>query len=220
MKIELRDVGMTYNNGSPLFEHVSATIEPGAFVLIEGPSGSGKSSLLRLLNRLQEPTTGAVLVDDEPIAAADVPRFRRSVAYLQQSPVMLDGDIQRNLLFPFAFATANGAPQPSSDTLQHELERFLLDVNLADDATKLSVGQKQRLALIRALLLQPRILLCDEPTSALDRESGRIVQEELERQNQQHRRTVVVVTHADFQPRVPARRFRLTAQRGLQEVPA
>jgi len=220
MKIQLRDVGLVYDGGVPLFQGVSLDIDPGRFLLIEGPSGSGKSSLLRLLNRLQEPTSGEILIDGQSVGAHDVPTFRRRIGYLQQSPVMVEGSVADNLLLPFGFAAARRKVAPSAADLRQLLQDYLLhDVDLASAASKLSVGQKQRIALIRMLLMQPEVLLCDEPTSALDPASREIVQESLEKLNVAKQMTVVVVTHVDFTTqRVIPLRYRLTRDAGFQEV--
>jgi putative ABC transport system ATP-binding protein len=200
---------------------MSAVFHPGDFVLIEGPSGSGKTSLLRLLNRLQDPAAGEILVDDMPVASLEVTRLRRQISYLQQVPVMLQGNVAENLRFPFRYGAARGLEVPSEERLQALLDQVRLDTKLDADATRLSQGEKQRLALIRALLQEPRVLLCDEPTSALDAESRRVVQEELERQNADKGRTVIVVTHVDFRPAAARlRRFHLNRREGLQEVAA
>ena len=220
MKIELRNVALEYDAGPPLFQQVSLLIEPGQFLLIEGPSGSGKSSLLRLLNRLQEPTAGEILVDDKPLSAHDVVGLRRKVGYLQQSPVMVEGSVADNLRLPFQFASSRAAQAPDDTAIRQLLAEYLLEgVEPESDAQRLSVGQKQRVALIRMLLMQPQVLLCDEPTSALDPQSRDIVQESLERLNIEHQMTVVVVTHLAFKPQqVVPRRYRLTRQDGFQEV--
>ncbi len=101
------------------------------------------------------------------------------------------------------------------------METFLLEgVKLSDDAMKLSVGQKQRIALIRTLLVSPKILLCDEPTSALDQQSKEIVEDSLERLNVEHGISIVLVTHLDFTlSRANSRRFLLQPDR-LEEVSA
>jgi putative ABC transport system ATP-binding protein len=220
MKIELRDVALEYDVGAPLFQRVSLLIEPGQFLLIEGPSGSGKSSLLRLLNRLQEPTAGEILVDDKPLSLHDVVALRRSIGYLQQTPVMVEGSVADNLALPFQFAASGAARAPGAAAMRQLLAEFLLEgVDPESDAPRLSVGQKQRVALIRMLLMQPKVLLCDEPTSALDPQSRDIVQESLERLNIEQQMTVVVVTHLAFEPQqVNPRRYRLTRQDGFQLV--
>lgn len=220
MKIQLRDVALMYDDAAPLFQNISLDIDAGRFLLIEGPSGSGKSSLLRLLNRLQEPTAGEILIDGKQVDAHDVPAFRRRIGYLQQSPVMVEGNVADNLSLPFRFATARPAVAPRAAAMRSLLQEYLLqDVDLASDASKLSVGQKQRIALIRMLLMQPEVLLCDEPTSALDPASREIVQDSLERLNLEQQMTVVVVTHLDFKPQhATPLRYRLTREAGFEKV--
>jgi len=221
MKIELQQVCLRYGDESPLATDMSAVFDAGDFVLIEGPSGSGKTSLLRLLNRLQEPASGQIRIDGKPLAEHEVTQLRRRVAYLQQSPVMLAGTVTDNLQLPFRYAASRGSTPPDAERIAALLDHYVLDVRADADATRLSQGQKQRLALIRILLQEPQVLLCDEPTSALDPESRRIVQHELERQSVDHRRTVIVVTHLEFTPReTTARRFRLSRSEGLREVTA
>ena len=107
--------------------------------------------------------------------------------------------MRNNLLLTFTFKTASDITKPNDTHLQEKLNAYLLhDISLDDRALELSVGQKQRLALIRTLLVNPNILLCDEPTSALDPESRTIVERELEHINQTSQVTIILVTHIDF----------------------
>jgi putative ABC transport system ATP-binding protein len=222
MKLELRDVALGYGEDAPLHRNISLVVGRGGFILIEGPSGSGKSSLLRLMNRLQEPTGGEILLDDRPIRDYDVTSLRRRIGYVQQTPVMLEGSVADNLILPFRFRSARQRTSPDRDRLRALMDELLLhDVELSGQATQLSVGQKQRVALIRAVLTEPEILLCDEPSSALDPESRDIVQASLERLNVERQMTLIVVTHFDFHPkRVSPQRYRLTRRDGLREAPA
>jgi putative ABC transport system ATP-binding protein len=115
---------------------------------------------------------------------------------------VIDGSIRDNLLLPFNFKNNRDLARPDDERLEVLLDNFMLkDVGLGDNAHNLSVGQLQRLCLIRALLLSPEILLLDEPTSALDEESGKIVESISERLCQESGLTVVIVSHRGFELR-------------------
>ncbi len=222
MRIELRDISLTYPGGSTVFQDVGLVVEPGEFLIIQGASGTGKSSLLRLMNRLHEPTGGDIRIDGEPIADLDVTELRRRMGYVQQTPAMIEGSVEENLALSFRFRSSKTRRPPTSDELRGRMAEFLLEhVNITDDADPLSVGEKQRVALIRALLTGPEVLLCDEPTSALDADSRRIVEGALERLNAEEGMTVVLVTHLDLGVSCGApRRLRLSRSDGLTEVSA
>ena len=211
MKIQLADVSLQYDGKPPVFQGVNLTMDGGDFLVIQGASGVGKSSLLRLLNRLQEPTTGQILVDGKPISTYEITSLRRKIGYVQQTPIMVPGSVKDNLSFPAQFRAARGRKPPDRSEIQRWLDLFLLKhLQLSDDALKLSVGQKQRIALIRTLLTQPEMLLCDEPTSALDQQSKEIVEDSLEHLNVERGIGIVLVTHVDFTPKqVQARKFLL-----------
>ena len=199
MRVELKNVSLAYGDKSPLFQNLNLRVEPGDFVTIRGPSGCGKSSLLRLINRLQSPSFGQLTVDDLPIEQYDVTGLRRSIGYVQQVPVMIDGFVRDNLNLAFQFKTARSASLASEDTFRASMDEFLLnDIDMDEPAGTLSVGQKQRIALIRALLTEPRVLLFDEPTSALDDKSRSLVESWLARLNLNEIISVVLVTHLNF----------------------
>ena len=212
MKIEVQQLALCYSEKPPLFEDLSFQAQTGEFIQISGQSGSGKSSLLRLLNRLQTPTSGRIYLDGKPIEYFEVPMLRRQVAYLQQTPIMVPGSVKDNLLLSYQFRVSRVQSQPTTDQFKQLLSDFLLDqVSLSDDAETLSVGQKQRLALIRILLMKPKVLLCDEPTSALDQASKALVEDQIQRLNREQQVTVFLVTHTAFQPAdsTQSRRFHL-----------
>ena len=219
MHIEMKSVALKYGEKDMMFEDVNLTISGGEFLLIQGASGTGKSSLLRLLNRLQEPTTGEILVDDKKISDWDVMGLRRSIGYVQQTPIMNAGTVRENLVLPFQYKSAQGEAALDDGDLEKWMDEFLLSgVTLGDKAEELSVGQKQRVALIRTMLTEPAIVLCDEPTSALDPDSKGIVEGWLERINIEQGVGVVLVTHIDFEPQnVTPRRFVLSRD-GLKET--
>ena len=219
MRIELKNVTLQYDEKTPTFQGIDLNVETGDFILIQGASGIGKSSLLRLLNRLQEPTAGEIRIDGKPIAEFDVTTLRRKIGYVQQLPVIIDGSVEDNFNLSFRFRSARSQTKPRTETIRQFMDDFLLqEVRLADDAQKLSVGQKQRISLIRMLLLQPEVLLCDEPTSALDAESKEIVESWIERINIEKGIGVILVTHLDFVPKqVKAKKF-LLQENGLKKI--
>ena len=217
MKIELKNLALQYPGKPPLFQGVNLTFDSSDFLLIQGPSGSGKSSFLRLLNRLQNPSEGEIWIDDRPAKQHNILSLRRRIGYVQQTPVMIPGTVKDNLTLPFRYKIARQQARPDDNELRQKLNAYLLqDVQLEDSAENLSVGQKQRIALIRTLLSKPDLLLCDEPTSALDEQSRHIVEAELERP--ERALGVVLVTHLDFQAqKVSPRKFILDSN-GLQEL--
>ncbi len=219
MKLELEDLTLQYEGKPPLFKGLNLALEGDDFVFIQGPSGSGKSSFLRMLNRLQEPTSGRILIDDKPAGQYDVRQLRRRIGYVQQTPIMLPGTVRENLTLPFRFRIAHAQESPEDGALRQKMRDYLLEnIDLDDDATQTSLGQKQRIALIRTLLANPELVLADEPTSALDGQSRSIVQTELERLSQERGVAVILVTHLDFRLKGAKPRKFVLGQNGLREV--
>lgn len=193
----LKDLTFGYPGRPKVFQNASAEISAGEFLVLEGPSGTGKSTLLRLLCRLEEPDSGTIFLRDEPLSLIDPVRLRRRICYIQQTPTVIEGNVRTNLLLPFTFKGNADLTPPSDDDLRLQLNAYLLDsVDLDQPASGLSVGQKQRICLIRALLLAPEVMLFDEPTSALDKQSAAIVMDAAKRLHQEHEATILLVTHA------------------------
>lgn len=217
--IQLKQVSVRYEGKEALFRNLDLSLEAGGFILIQGPSGSGKSSLLRIINRLQDPEEGEIWIAGRRIEEHEVTALRRRIGYVQQVPVMLDGSVRDNLMLPFQFRSSQQLDPPHDDELRTWLDRLLLEeVELEDQAQDLSVGQKQRVALIRILLVQPKVLLCDEPTSSLDSESKKIVEEWLERLNVEQEMGIILVSHTEVEfSSAKPKRYRLRKS-GLEEV--
>lgn len=194
-------------------------INHGDFILLSGPSGAGKSSFLRLLVGFESPTTGTIHYEGSPLSAIPPTALRRQLALLPQSPIMGASSLRGALLLPFTFraqkeqpASQNAfrfPPLPDDTHLLALLARFKLDtLKLDSPAEDLSLGQQQRVALARILLLQPRMLLVDEPTSALDADSRQCVEHCLEEVNAQGM-SVLMITHTAYQPCRPVRNLLL-----------
>jgi ABC-type methionine transport system ATPase subunit len=163
----------------------------GGIYNVVGPSGSGKTSLLRLFNRLDEKTGGDVLFDSRPIEEYPVTELRKKIALSFQVPHLFEGTVTSNLTY-----CCPDEKTLDSDVLSGLLARVGLDSSLAErDGEKLSVGQKQRVALARSLVQEPEILLLDEPTSALDPGAARTIEELIIRLNSELGLTIIMVTH-------------------------
>ena len=176
-----------------ILHDVSAQVERGGALTLVGPSGSGKSSLLRCLNRLEEPTGGVVRFDGHSITELDPRELRRRAALVLQTPVLFEGTVRENLMVH--------APGFALDVSEARLRTTLGEVGLEPillerEAAMLSGGEKQRVTLARALLRDPQALLLDEPTSALDPPNAALVVETICRLRDGRGLTIVAVTHA------------------------
>jgi ABC-type iron transport system FetAB ATPase subunit len=181
-----------------LLRDVSFRLRPGERIALRGPSGCGKTSLLRGLAGLEDLDGGRVTLGGQSPHQLGWPCWRRQVTLVSQEPVIFSGTIRANLARPFRYRSAAG-PFPEQ-TAQAWLERLGLARRWSDaDAAHLSVGERQRVALVRALAVKPAVLLLDEPTSALD-ESARLAAETLVRERcDQSGLAAVVVTHLESQ---------------------
>lgn len=176
-----------HRGGREVLREVSASFEKGRASAVVGPSGSGKSSLLRCLNRLEEPETGRVLLDGTDIRELPPTKLRCRVGMVGQTPIIFEGGIRANLAY--------GLEHPEEDKLAGCLEVVGLPVDFLDrESSALSVGQAQRVCIARALVRDPEVLLLDEPTSALDRDAVQTIEELLVSLGQRGL-TLVLVTH-------------------------
>lgn len=168
--IEIRNLRKEYSPDVVPLKGVNANIEAGEVISIIGPSGTGKSTLLRCINRLETPTSGQIIVDGVDVCApgADLAKLRRSMGMVFQSFNLFPHKMAvENIMLPQQSLLGRSAQEAYEEAMK-QLER----VGLADKARQypdeLSGGQKQRVAIARALAMHPQILLFDEPTSALD----------------------------------------------------
>lgn len=191
-----------------LLRDVSLAVAPGDRIGVEGPTGAGKSLLLRALALLDPLEEGRVLWRGRPVSDAEVPEFRRRVAYLHQTPALLEGTVEENLRAPFALRVyrGRGYDRVRAEELLDELGRRppFLEKTVGD----LSGGERQITALVRLLQLEPRILLLDEPTAALDPASAERLEDLVGRwaSHPDGERAVVWVSHDPGQARRVARR--------------
>ncbi|CAL2030172.1 hypothetical protein CAEBREN_11644 [Caenorhabditis brenneri] len=180
-KIEFRNVHFSYPTRSdqPILKDLSFTVEPGETVALVGPSGSGKSSCISLLENFYIPNAGQVLVDGVPLEDYEHHYIHRKIALVGQEPVLFARSVMENVRYGVEVADtdvirscemANAHGFIMQTTLKYE-------TNVGEKGTQMSGGQKQRIAIARALVREPAILLLDEATSALDTESEHVVQE-------------------------------------------
>jgi len=181
--------------GVQLLDDVSFSARSGEITAVIGPSGGGKSSLIRLINRLAEPTSGSVYLDARDIVGVEPLQLRRRVALVPQKPFMFEGSVLDNLQRPFVYLQ-EPPPGPESAEVVSALALARLDRGMVQrDARSLSIGEQQRVALARALITTPSVLLLDEPTSALDRRTADALGATLHEICQSQHLTVIMVTH-------------------------
>ncbi len=179
-------------NGRPVLCNVNMVVAAGEIVCLLGPSGSGKSSLLRCLNRLTEPPPQTIFLDGQDITTIDVLALRRRVGMVFQKPALFPGTVAENIAY---------GPQLDGRILTpDEIATLLALADLPPEyaqrpTSELSGGEAQRVSIARTLANRPNSLLLDEPTSALDPAARRHVRETIEKLRQKLGLTVIWVTH-------------------------
>ncbi len=172
-------------------DDVSFTLEPGEIFALLGPNGAGKTTTLRILAGLIAPTTGSVEIDGQRMGPQSAPQLRSRIGFLTEAPGLWDRlTVRDNLL---VYARMYGLPAPRK-VVDDALERFEIRDRGDDRAAQLSKGLKQRVALARSLLHDPRIAMLDEPTSGLDPGSAREVRDLVLGLRAQGR-TILLCTH-------------------------
>jgi putative ABC transport system ATP-binding protein len=177
--------------GKVLVNGISVQVQQGEVLAVVGPSGAGKSSFLRLLNRLDEPTGGAVFLNGQDYREIAPRELRRRVGMVMQTAYLFPGTVATNIAF---------GPQQHHETVSSEQIDALLDrVGLPGyedrDVSNLSGGEAQRVSLARTLANSPEVLLLDEPTSALDDDSERGIEELVLSIIRERKMTCVIITH-------------------------
>ncbi|MGH7571952.1 MAG: ABC transporter ATP-binding protein [Gemmatimonadota bacterium] len=203
------------HEGPWLLREISVALEPGERVAVVGPSGAGKTLLLRSLALLDPLDEGEVLWRAESIPDDMVPAYRRQAIYLHQRPALLEGTVEANLRRPFDFAVADGGYDPGR--VRELLSALGRDEGFfARPTGELSGGEAQIAAFLRAIQLEPCVLLLDEPTAALDREAVTAIERLVEGWfgAGSGERALVWVSHdADQARRMTTRVVRLSAGR-------
>ena len=177
--------------GKRILDDINLEVAEGEVVAIVGPSGSGKSSLLRLLNRLDEPTSGTVYFAGQDYRALAPAELRRRVGMMMQTAFLFPGTVAENIRF--------GPAQRGEPLFEQAIDSLLAQVGLEGFSSRevhnLSGGEAQRVALARALANSPAVLLLDEPTSVLDEDSKLGIESLISAVVASRRLTCVIVTH-------------------------
>ncbi|KAG8374607.1 hypothetical protein BUALT_Bualt10G0013000 [Buddleja alternifolia] len=196
--IELKDVEFSYPSrpNVMIFKDFNLKVHAGRSMALVGQSGSGKSSVISLILRFYDPTSGKIMIDGKDIKKLKLKSLRKYIGLVQQEPALFATSISENILYGKEGATEVEIIEASKLANAHSFISALPEgysTKVGERGVQLSGGQKQRVAIARAILKNPSILLLDEATSALDVESERIVQQALDRLMKN--RTTVMVAH-------------------------
>lgn len=206
MLIKLENINQSYLTGDgqvPVLKDINFEISKGEFVAIMGPSGSGKSTLMNVLGALDRPFSGKYFLDGEDVFSLsddEIAKIRSSkIGFVFQSFNLLSrSTVMRNVTMPLIY----NSEIPKAERRERAEKALIacgLDANRWQHlSNELSGGQMQRVAIARALVADPAIILADEPTGNLDSKTGQIILETFRKINQEHGRTIILITHDKY----------------------
>lgn len=195
-QIEYRDVELAYDPGRPVISQLNLSIAPGESVALVGPSGAGKSSMVNLLPRFYDVTSGQVLIDGKDIREYTLASLRQQIGIVQQDVFLFDGTIRENVLYGRLDASEAEVEEAiRAAKLDQVIEQLPdgLDTAIGERGVRLSGGQKQRLSIARIFLKNPSILILDEATSALDTQTEQYIQQSFDQLTKG--RTSLIIAH-------------------------
>ncbi|MEB3122297.1 MAG: ATP-binding cassette domain-containing protein [Snowella sp.] len=193
--LKLSGVGLTDKDGfETILENISFNLNQGDRVGIMGPSGAGKTSLLRLLNRLVEPSQGNIFFEGQAFSGIPVLHLRRQIVLVPQEPKLLGMTVKNSLAYPLQLQ------QLKIGEIQSRIDQYCQKLGIPDEwlernELQLSLGQRQLVTIARGLMMQPKILLLDEPTSALDADKSDHLINILIELSETQNLTIIMVNH-------------------------
>jgi len=194
--IELKSINFSYEKNKPILKDVSLVVEPGEVIALVGPTGAGKSTIAKLISRFYDPDEGELLVDGYDLRDVKIESLRKQIAVVPQEPFLFNGSIKENVIFARPFANEKDIEEACDAVgLTGLISRLPngIDSAIHERGASLSAGERQLLALARAFLCQPRLLILDEATSNLDLLSESSIERALD--NLLEGRTSIIVAH-------------------------
>jgi ATP-binding cassette, subfamily B, bacterial len=195
-RVEIDNITFGYGPDQPVLRGISLQVQPGESVALVGATGAGKTTLVGLLPRFYDPWEGRVLVDGRDVRDVTLKSLRSQIAIVLQEPFLFPLSVAENIAYGRLNATMSEIEAAARDARAHEFIVELPDgyqTVIGERGATLSVGQRQRLSIARALLKNAPILILDEPTSALDAETEQLLMEAVERLMAQ--RTTFIIAH-------------------------
>jgi ABC-type multidrug transport system fused ATPase/permease subunit len=183
-QVDYRNVSFAYRADVPALHEINLAVKPGQCVALVGPTGAGKSTLVSLLSRFYEATGGEILLDGRNVADIPLLELRRQIGVVSQETFLFNGTILDNLRFGRPDATRAEIEAMARAACVHEFVSGLpegYDTHVGERGVKLSVGEKQRISIARALLKNPPVLVLDEATASVDTTTEQLIQQALQR---------------------------------------